>query len=591
MGKDVYNIQQSILNSEVEERVFGEVEGAVRDVYWSEAISGATSQHGTELTREQMTGREAAEHMDGLDFEAVWTTTDGLPVQQWRIQDLSLRVDDRQLMVGESTDATVTLEMAASDNTMATTTAEYDLNTSAATIENGTLEATDCGTVELTASVAGHSDTVTVAMLAPPELGVADATTGDALVARDSTVTVDTTVENVGDLEGSDTFDLEVGGETVDSTTVAVDGREERSVAFRWTPTETGSYTLTVGEETVGTVEVVEPPEVAVTDASVEADGLLVGREATVSTTLENPDRLAGSETATLVAGDTVVESRDVSVAAETTDTTAFTWTPDEPGTYNLTVNSVDAGTVEAVPRSAVSMTNVTAAEQVLTGETAEVAAEIVNEADLPVETSVAYAVDDDHIETRSVTLDPGTNTVAFETELSETGTATHSVSVADATGDGETDVRAPARFDVTNLVAPETVDAGQEVTISATVANTGGVDGKATVDVTIDGATVTDKTVSVEADSSTRVSATFTLQAQGEHTYSVATGDDSMSSAITAESADSDQIPDQSTGGPTTQSGEETASGDGFGPGFGVVAALMAIIGCGVALRESSSL
>ncbi|WP_229111242.1 CARDB domain-containing protein [Halapricum desulfuricans] len=580
-----------VINTQVENPVGANDDDAVRDVYWSEAISGATSQHGTELTREQMTGQEAAEHMDGLDFEAVWTTTDGLPVQQWRIQDLSLRVNDRQLMVGKSTDATVTLEMAASDNTTATTTAEYDLNTSAATIENGTLEATDCGTAELTASVAGHSDTVTVAMLAPPELGVADATTGDALVARDSTVTVDTTVENVGDLEGSDTFDLEVDGETVDSTTVAVDGREERSVAFRWTPTETGSYTLTVGEETVGTVEVVEPPEVAVTDASVEADGLLVGREATVSTTLENPDRLAGSETATLVAGDTVVESRDVSVAAETTDTAAFTWTPDEPGTYNLTVNSVDAGTVEAVPRSAVSMTNVTAAEQVLTGETAEVAAEIVNEADLPVETSVAYAVDDDHIETRSVTLDPGTNTVAFETELSETGTATHSVSVADATGDGETDVRSPARFDVTDLVAPETVDAGQEVTISATVANTGGVDGEATVDVTIDGATVTDKTVSVEADSSTRVSATFTLQAQGEHTYSVATGDDSMSSAITAESADSDQIPDQSTGGPTTQSGEETASGDGFGPGFGVVAALMAIIGCGVALRESSSL
>ncbi|WP_229113486.1 CARDB domain-containing protein [Halapricum desulfuricans] len=580
-----------VINTQAQNPVGASDDDAVRDVYWSEEISGTTSKHGTELTREQMTGPEAAEHMDGLDFEEVWTTSDGLPVQQWRIQDLSLRVDDRQLMVGESTDATVTLEMAASDDTTATTTAEYDLNTSAATIENGTLEATDRGTAGLTASVAGHSDTVTVAMLAPPELGVADATPDDALVARDSTVTVDTIIENAGDLEGSDTFDLEVDGETVDSTTVAVDGREERSVAFRWTPTETGSYALAVGEETVGTVEVVEPPEVAVTDASVEADGLLVGQAATISTTLENPDRLAGSETATLVAGDTVVESRDVSVAAETTDTAAFTWTPDEPGTYNLTVNSVDAGTVEAVPRSAVSVMHVAATDRVLTDEAAEVTAEIVNEADAPVETPVVYAVDDDHIETRSVTLDPGTNTVAFETELSETGTVTHSVSVADTAGNTETAVHAPARFEVTNVVAPETVDAGQEVTISATVTNAGDVDGEATVDVSVDGATVTDKTVPVEADDSTRVSATFTLQAQGEHTFSVATGDDSMSDAITAESADSDRTPDQSTGGSTTQSDEETTSGDGSGPGFGVVAALVATVGFGVALRESSSL
>ncbi|MFW6018291.1 MAG: CARDB domain-containing protein, partial [Halapricum sp.] len=585
---------------------FGGIEGAVRDVYWSEEISGTTSKHGTELTREQMTGPEAAEHMDGLDFEGVWTTTDDLPVQQWRIQDLSLDLDDQQLMVGESTDVTVTLELAASADTTATTTAEYDLNTTAATIHNGTFESTDRGTAEVTASLAGHSDTGTVEMLAPPNLGVADTSLGETLVANGSSTTVEATLENAGDLEGTSTFSLDADDETVDSTTLTIDGRDERTVAFNWTAPGTGSYTLTLDGETVGTVEAVEPPEVSVTDASVGTETLLVGQEATVSTTLENPDRLAGSETATLVANDSVLQTQDISVGAESTNSTELSWTPSEAGTHDLMVNDIEAGSVEVVPRSAISVGDVTATEQVLTDETAEVTAEVVNDADVSVETTVAYTLDGEQVDTRSVTLEPGTNTVSFETELSTAGTAAHSISVVDAEGEAETAVREPATFEIIDVVAPETVDAGQDVTISVTAANTGGVAGNETVDVSVDGATVTDESVSIDAGESTRVSATFTLQAQGEHTFAVETTDDSTSGTITAESdtdegttdesttdreaAGSGQTdrttddPEQSNREATTQQDDDTESGDGFGPGFGLVAALIVIVTLGVA-------
>ncbi|MCU4717564.1 CARDB domain-containing protein [Halapricum hydrolyticum] len=608
----IYSVQQSILNSEVENRVFGEVEGAVRDVYWSPEISGTTSQHGTALSREQMTGPQAREHMDGLDFEEVWAATDDLPVQQWRIQDLSLDLAEDRILVDESTEVTVTLELAASNDTTATTTAEYDVNTSAASIENGTLQSTDRGTAEVTASLAGHTDTATVKLLAPPDLGVAETTLDEPIVARDTTVSVDATVENVGDLEGTETFGLQVDNETIESTSVTVDGRDEQSVAFRWTPTETGSYTPTVGGEIAGTLEVVEPPEVSVTDASLATETLLVGQEATVSATLENPDRLAGSETATLLAEDTVVQTRDVTVGAEETNTTAFAWTPSEPGTYNLTVNSIAAGSVEVVPRSTITVANVTATDQVVTGEAADVTATIVNEANVPVDVPVSYALDGEQVATELVTLEPGTSAVTFEQPLAEAGAVTHTVEAVNDKASTETDVREPATVEITNVVSPDTVETGSDAGVTVTVENSGGVAGNDTVEFSVDGATLSDEPIALDAGENTRVSASFAFSLQGEHTFTVETSDGSASGTIVAESPSgddttTDQETEQTTDeggqtdretdesgqtddGETTRQDDAAESGDGFGPGFGVVAALLAIVILGVALARLDS-
>ena len=83
-----------------------------------------------------------------------------------------------------------------------------------------------------------------------------------------------------------------------------------------------------------------------ITDASVEPAEVGVGNASEVTIGLENAGNREGSVRLDVTANDEQRTSANVSVGAEESTTAAFSLVFDEPGTYDVTVNGVSAGTV-----------------------------------------------------------------------------------------------------------------------------------------------------------------------------------------------------------------------------------------------------
>ena len=100
----------------------------------------------------------------------------------------------------------------------------------------------------------------------------------DATVDAGDPLTVDATVENVGDERGTKTVELRVGDEATDSVEIGLDPGERRTVSLRWQtlPTDVGEETLTVdaGDDVATTtVEVLDAATDAVAYVDRDEDG------------------------------------------------------------------------------------------------------------------------------------------------------------------------------------------------------------------------------------------------------------------------------------------------------------------------------
>jgi len=87
-------------------------------------------------------------------------------------------------------------------------------------------------------------------------------------------------------------------------------------------------------------------PGLTVTDATVAEATVLEDTAVTVTATVENTDTTATTADIALTADGTVIETRSVTVAAGATATVTFTHVFEDPGTYAVAVDGVDAGTV-----------------------------------------------------------------------------------------------------------------------------------------------------------------------------------------------------------------------------------------------------
>jgi len=136
------------------------------------------------------------------------------------------------------------------------------------------------GVATATASVTANETTTVDLQLDPLEPAAFDVEIAgvDATVDAGDPVTVDVTVENVGDERGTKTVELRVGGETVDSVEVALDPGESRTVSLRWQtlPTDVGESTLTVDsgdDAATTTVDVLDAVSDAVAYVDRDGDG------------------------------------------------------------------------------------------------------------------------------------------------------------------------------------------------------------------------------------------------------------------------------------------------------------------------------
>ena len=156
------------------------------------------------------------------------------------------------------------------------------------------------------------------------------------------------------------------------------------------------------------------------------------------------------------------------------------------------TVIEMDNSQVAVTPPTAefaVGIDSVNAS--VVVGENVIVTATVTNTGDAPGTQTVSFAVDGEREESKELTLAPGANETvrfAYETGPDDDPGITLTVASANETATAAVDVLAPDSFTVGIDSVEESVTVGENVTVAATVTNTGDTSGTQTISLAVDG-------------------------------------------------------------------------------------------------------
>ncbi|WP_126662409.1 CARDB domain-containing protein [Haloterrigena salifodinae] len=158
-------------------------------------------------------------------------------------------------------------------------------------------------------------------------------------------VTVEGTYRNENDTAKRHTAKLTVDGTVIDSRTVEIESGETRTVSFERVMQWPGDYD--VGLDGAASERVtVTGSGAEIGDASVADIELTKGDRTTISATVENPTNEPVERTLELAVDGIVVDTRTVIVQPGTERTVTFERQFDAPGTYDLAISGVDAGSV-----------------------------------------------------------------------------------------------------------------------------------------------------------------------------------------------------------------------------------------------------
>ncbi|OIB59090.1 carboxypeptidase regulatory-like domain-containing protein, partial [Natrialba sp. SSL1] len=267
------------------------------------------------------------------------------------------------------------------------------------------------------------------------------------------------------------------------------DGYDDSNVEF--VEVETGE--TTTANLTLGTY--FEVDDLAAPDTAEKGEEITVN--ATVTNTGEQEDtRMVfyfppGTDFGTDVIDYQPELSETVTLEGGESTTVEFTYeigADDEPGEYEhgISADEVESTviTIEGDEDDGEPVFNVTgldAPADAEPGENVTITATLENTGDDAGTQTVTYAFDDETVANETVSLDATESTaLEFTTELpADEGTYEHAVSSENDSATAQTDVEEagepePAYFEVTEHDAPESVDAGEELTVNATITNTG---------------------------------------------------------------------------------------------------------------------
>lgn len=158
-------------------------------------------------------------------------------------------------------------------------------------------------------------------------------------------VTIEGTYRNGNDTAKRHTAKLTVDGTVVDSQTIEIAGGETRTVTFERELQWPGSYDIGIDGAASERVTVTGPG-IEISEASVTDAELTRGDRTTVSATVRNPTNEPVERTLELAVDGIVVDTRTVVLQSGTERTATFERQFDVPGTYDLSISGVDAGSV-----------------------------------------------------------------------------------------------------------------------------------------------------------------------------------------------------------------------------------------------------
>ena len=359
-------------------------------------------------------------------------------------------------------------------------------------------------------------------------------------ILEGDSVTIEATVENVGTADGEHETTLYIDGTVEATETVAVDAGASTSVTFEKTFAEAGEYELTIDNAAAETLTVDQPATFTVSDASLGESVIDEGESVEVSATVENVGDREGTHEAELLVNGAVEATTDVTIDGGDSTTVTFAQTFEEPGEYAIDVDDEHAGTltVESVAPAEFEVSNAhLEPETILEGEYTTISADVENVGDQPGTFEAELVVDDDVEDTREVTLDGGeSTTVSFERTFSEAGS--YDVHVSDAYA-AELTVKQRATFDVIHAeLSDDAITEGDSVDVTATIENTGDVEGIFEAALIVDGTVEQSADLTVAAHSTETVTFDKTFDDPGEYAIDV---DDEFAGTLTVEEATSE--------------------------------------------------
>ena len=503
------------------------------------------------------------------------TSSTGVLVEQPASFDVAITDTNSPVVAGEALNVTATIEntgdrsdtqsidLRIGDQPVDDTTVSLDGGETTSVTLSWDTGPGDAGNYTATVASNDDADAADVRVLQPAEFTV-DIEETNAPVVAGKPLDVTATIENVGEVSGTETVDLTVGGQVIDEVTVTLDGGDSETVTLTWDtgPGDAGNYTVRVAsEDDDDTVDVRVRETSSSASFAVEIDRtnapVVTGEEMTVTATVRNTATVQGSGTVELRVGDDRIESREIRFVGGQTRTLTFSWQtdPGDVGDHEVeVVTESDAdGTTVLVLRPAEFAVDIEETNSpVVAGETLDVTATITNVGDATDTQTIRLDAVDDRQDGTELTLEGGeseTVTLGWETTeddigehtvevASDDGSDTRTVRITDALGAGGGD---GPFFEVEIQSATSPVAEGEPVEVTGLVTNTGTQEGTQPVTLTVGGTERDSVEVTLDdGDSETVTLAWATDRGDaGEQALQVASEDDDDSSDATVTAAD----------------------------------------------------
>ncbi|WP_083867337.1 DUF7282 domain-containing protein [Natrialba taiwanensis] len=290
-----------------------------------------------------------------------------------------------------------------------------------------------------------------------------------------------------------------------------------------------------------------------------------------VEALVENVGGEAGEQDVELALDDTVVNATALELDANSSETVSLSAETSEiePGEYAATVATENETaettvTIEEPPDPAAFAVEIDGTNSpVEQGDPLEIEALVENVGGEAGEQDVELALDGTVVDSTSVALDPtATEAVSLSAATSELEPGEYAATVATENETAETTVTVaepadPAEFSIVDLSAPSSFVAGQDVTVAATITNTGEQPGSQPVTYSVDGTTIAEDETELEPGETTVLTFSSTIP-EGESTHTVATADEQASVTIEGIAVPADESPaDEPTEGTPTENGD----------------------------------
>ncbi|OYR48470.1 APHP domain-containing protein [Halorubrum sp. Ea1] len=188
----------------------------------------------------------------------------------------------------------------------------------------------------------------TLSVLKAANVSISDTALSAETITAGESVMVTVELENDGDVEGEFTTQLRDSNTTLETDTRAVGPGANESVRFNRTFETTGKYNLTVNDDAVDTLAVLEPADIALGKTTLTPESVEVNESVELSIELQNDGEATGQQEVNITMGDGTTVQRTTDVPDNGT-TLTISHPYNATGEYRVTIDDTAVGNVTVV--------------------------------------------------------------------------------------------------------------------------------------------------------------------------------------------------------------------------------------------------